>query len=55
MVAPAEPCSDADCHVSDNFDPDNLIGYMATMEKPGAETARCWGTQNRPAGDGAGD
>ena len=35
MVAPAEPCSDADCHVSDNFDPENLIGYMATMEKPG--------------------
>ncbi|XP_043234573.1 RNA exonuclease 1 homolog isoform X2 [Amphibalanus amphitrite] len=37
MVAPAEPCCDADCHVSDNFDPDNLIGYMATMEKPDPE------------------
>ncbi|XP_037086863.1 RNA exonuclease 1 homolog isoform X2 [Pollicipes pollicipes] len=32
--APADGCCVAACHVSDNFDPDNLVGYMATMDKP---------------------
>lgn len=35
--APADGCCVATCHVSDNFDPENLVGYMATMDKPDPE------------------
>jgi len=34
QVSPAVACCLGDYHVSNNFDPDHLAGYMATLDKP---------------------